>query len=85
MYDIETTFAETVTGPAGDFPAVFSNEYRQADAGGFVSVVGSAPTLRCQDAHALAKGASVTVRGKAYVVVEVRPDGYGETVHRLQG
>lgn len=85
MYDIATTFAETVTGPAGPFPAVFSAEYRQADAGGYVSVVGSAPELRTQTIHALAKGATVTVRGKAYVVVEVRPDGFGETVHRLQG
>lgn len=84
MYDITSTFAETVTGPSGDFPAVFDNGYEPRDAGGYAQASSRTPELRCLDANALTKGQAVTVRGTAYVVVEVKPDGYGETRLRLQ-
>ena len=83
-YDPARTFAESVTGPDGAFYAIFGNEYRESDAGGYVTVSSSAPTLRCRDADALSKGDSVTVRSQEYQVVEIRPDGYGETILRLQ-
>lgn len=82
-YDSVFGFAEGVTGPAGGFLAVFSNEYERV-AGEFVDSSASAPFLRCRDADAMAKGAAVTVRTVAYVVVEVQPNGRGETIHRLQ-
>lgn len=85
MYDTTFGFAETVTGPSGDFAGVFSREYYQADAGGTVPVSSSTPLLRCRDADALTKGQAVTVRGDAFTVVEVMPSGYGETIMRLQG
>jgi hypothetical protein len=84
LYDTGTTFAETVTGPDGEFPAVFSAEFREMGAGGYVVAMGSEPLLRTQDADAQVKGSAITVRGVRYRVTEVRPDGYGETVHRLQ-
>ena len=83
-YDATFGFAESVTGPTGVFLGIFSNEYLQADAGGFVGVSSSSPLLRCRDADALSKGDFVTVRTQQYHVVEIRPDGYGETFLRLQ-
>jgi hypothetical protein len=82
-YDATFGFAESVTGPAGAFLGIFSNEYLEA-AGGFVGASSSAPVLRSRNADALAKGAAVTIRSVGYVVVEVQPNGYGETLHRLQ-
>jgi hypothetical protein len=83
-YDASRTFAESVTGPSGVLLGIFSREYLQADAGGFVPASSSAPVLRTRDADAMAKGANVTIRGTTYVVVEVQPNGYDETIHRLQ-
>lgn len=83
-YDLTYSFAESVTGPAGVFAAIFSNEYRESDAGGFTGASSSNPVLRSRDANAMSKGAAVTIRSASYVVVEVQPNGYGETVHRLQ-
>lgn len=83
-YDLTHSFAESVTGPSGALAGIFSNEYLQADAGGFVGASSSVPTLRTRDADAMAKGAAVTIRSASYVVVEVQPNGYGETIHRLQ-
>ena len=83
-YNATYGFAESVTGPSGALLGIFSNEYLQADAGGFVSASSSVPTLRTQDANAMSKGAAVTIRSASYVVVEVQPNGYGETIHRLQ-
>lgn len=83
-YDAVFGFAESVTGPSGALLGVFSNEYYQADAGGFVGASSTTPVLRTRDADAMAKGSSVTVRAVAYVVAEVMPNGYGETLHRLQ-
>lgn len=83
-YDLTHSFAESVTGPSGVLSAIFSNEYLQADAGGYVAASSSTPTLRVRDADALAKGDSVTVRGQEYQVVEIQPNGYGETLLRLQ-
>ncbi len=83
-YDLVFGFAEIVTGPEGELRAIFSNEYIEADGGGFVGASSSVPTLRVRDADALAKGDSVTVRAVEYHVVEIRPNGYGETFLRLQ-
>lgn len=83
VYDESLGFAQSVTGPGGAFLALFSNEYYQSDAGSVV-VSTSVPVLRCRDADALDQGDTVTVGVVAYVVVEVKPDGYGETIHRLQ-
>ena len=83
-YDAMFGFAETVTGPSGNFLAIFSNEYFQADAGGYVGASSSSPVLRSRDADAMTRGAAVTIRTAPYVVVEVMPNGYGETIHRLQ-
>jgi len=84
QYDATFGFCESVTGPSGAFLAIFGNEYYQADAGG--SVIGSSalPTLRCRDADALDQGDTVTVRSVNYLVSEVKPDGFGETMHRLR-
>jgi hypothetical protein len=84
LYDTATTFAETVTGPAGEVAGIFSAEYRELDAGGYVVSAASEPMLRTQDGDAMETGDVVVIRGSAYQVVEVRPGGYGETVHRLQ-
>jgi hypothetical protein len=83
-YDATFGFAESVTGPSGAFLGIFSNEYFQSDAGGYVGASSATPFLRSRDADALAKGNAVTVRSVAYYVVEVQPNGYGETIHRLQ-
>jgi hypothetical protein len=83
-YDATFGFAESVTGPSGAFLGIFSNEYFQSDAGGYVGASSSVPFLRSRDANAMAKGATVTIRSASYVVVEVLPNGYGETIHRLQ-
>ncbi len=84
LYDATFGFAESVTGPSGAFLAVFGNEYYQGDAGGSVIVSSSIPVMRCRDADALDQGDTVTIRTVAYVVAEVKPDGFGETIHRLQ-
>lgn len=84
QYDPTFTFAESVTGPAGVFLAIFTQEYYQSDAGGFTVGSSSTPMLRCRDADALAKSDTVQVRTIDYAVVEVKPDGYGETILRLQ-
>ena len=83
-YDTTHGCAESVTGPSGAFAGIFGNEYYQADAGGAVIASSALPTLRCRDADALAQGDAVTIRSVAYLVSEVKPDGYGETVHRLR-
>lgn len=82
-YDSTFGFAEEVTGPSGGFLAVVSIEYQSID-GGLVDISSGAPVFRCRDADSLAKGAAVTVRSVAYLVVEVMPNGRGETIHRLQ-
>lgn len=84
LYDATFGFAESVTGPSGAFLAVFSNEYYQGDAGGSVVISTSLPVMRCRDADALDQGDTVTIRAVSYVVAEAKPDGYGETIHRLQ-
>lgn len=83
-YALGPTFAETVTGPSGDIAAIFSNEPQLSDAGGYVSASSSVPMLRTRNGDAMAKGAAVTIRGASYIVVEVMPDGFDETKHRLQ-
>jgi len=83
-YDATFGFAESVTGPSGAFLAIFSNEYYQSDAGGYVGASSSTPVLRCRDADSVAKGGAITVRTVSYVVAEVQPNGYGETLLRLQ-
>jgi hypothetical protein len=83
-YNATYGFAETVTGPAGDVLGIFSNEYYQADAGGSVIASSALPVVRTRDADAMEQGDSVTIRTIAYVVAEAKPDGYGETIHRLQ-
>jgi len=84
VYDTTFGFAETVTGPAGDFVAVFDNEYYPGDLGGSVIVSSSQPALRCRDDDALEPGDPVTVRSVGYVVAEAKPNGRGETILRLQ-
>lgn len=83
IYDAVHGFAEVCASGGSDFLGVFSRGYFDADVGGTVSGMSSVPLLRTRDADAIAKGASVTIRGVAYTVVEVMPDGYGETIHRL--
>lgn len=82
-YDTTYGFAEDVTGPSGTIQGVFSNEYYQAD-GASVYASSALPTLRTRDAQALAQGATVTIRSVNYLVSEAKPDGYGETIHRLR-
>lgn len=76
--------AETVTGPSGALVGIFGNEYYPDEAGGSVIVSSALPTLRTRDADAMAQGDTVTIRSVAYLVSEVKPDGFGETVHRLR-
>lgn len=83
-YDATFGFAESVTGPAGVFLGIFSNEYYQSDAGGSVIASSALPVLRSRDADALTQGQQVTIRSVAYLVSEVKPNGYGETLHRLR-
>lgn len=83
-YNTTYGFAETVTGPGGAIAGIFGNEYYQADAGGSVIASSALPTLRTRDADAMAQGDSVTIRSVVYLVSEVKPDGFGETVHRLR-
>ena len=82
-YDAVFGFAESVTGPSGVMLGIFSNEYYQAE-GGSVMVSSSYPVLRTRDADAMDQGDAVTIRSVSFVVVEVKPNGYGETIHRLQ-
>lgn len=83
-YDTSYAYAETVTGPSGAIAGIFGNEYYQAEAGGSVIVSSARPTLRTRDADALAQGDTVTIRTVAYLVSEVEPNGFGETLHRLR-
>lgn len=84
LYDPTFAFAETVTGPSGDFMGIFSKEYLQEEAGGSVVVSSTAPVLRSQIVDILIRGDIVTIRSLRYVVVEVQPNGFGEAIHRLQ-
>lgn len=84
LYDATFGFAESVTGPSGAFLAIFGNEYYQADTGGSVIVSSSLPVMRSRTADALTQGQQVTIRSVNYLVVEAKPDGFGETIHRLQ-
>lgn len=81
LYNATTGFAESVTGPLGAFLGIFSRESVVVE--GEVPMASRVPVLRCRDADAPAKGQAVTIRGTAYTIVEVSPDGYGETVLRL--
>lgn len=81
-YDATFGFAESVTGPSGALLGIFSSGYYQTE-GGTVIVSSSQPELRTRDANAMAQGATVTIRSVAYTVIEVQPNGYGETIHRL--
>lgn len=83
-YDTTLGFAETVTGPAGAIPGIFGAEFYAADAGGTATVSTAQPMLRTRAADAIARGASVTIRSVAYLVIERRPNGYGEVIHALQ-
>lgn len=83
-YDTTYGFAEDVTGPVGTIAGIFSNEYYQAGAGGEVIASSALPVLRTRTADAMAQGAAVTVRSVGYLVSEAKPDGYGETIHRLR-
>lgn len=83
-YDTEGGFAESVTGPSGAIVGIFTDEYLELDADGSVIATGSAPTLRTLEADAIAAGATVTIRAVDYTVIEVMPNGYGETIHRLR-
>lgn len=83
-YDTTYGFAESVTGPSGAIAGIFGHEYYQADGGGSVITSSSLPTLRTRDANAMTQGATVTIRSVSYLVSEVKPDGFGETVHRLR-
>jgi hypothetical protein len=83
MYDADFGFAETCTGPAGSFLGIFDYEYVDADAGGFVQVTAREPILRVRDADVVAKGGEIAARGTYWTVVEVMPDGGGETLLRL--
>lgn len=84
LYDATFGFAETCTGPSGDFLGVFSHEYYQADTGGPVLTSSALPVLRTRAVDSLGQGDAVTVRGNGYTVAEVKPDGYGEVLHRLR-
>jgi len=84
MYDTTHGLAITVTGPSGAFAAVFDHEYSRETSGGRVGAASALPFLKCLDADALAKGATVTVAGDTYTVVEPMPNGKGETIMRLQ-
>lgn len=84
QYDPVFGFAESVTGPSGAILGIFDNEYYQSDAGGSVLLSSALPVLRTRDADAVAQGGAITIRGVDYVVAEVKPNGFGETIHRLQ-
>ena len=84
MYDVDIGFAESCTGPAGAFLGIFDNEYYEAVAGSDIVVSASTPELRVRDADTVAVDGAVTVRSTNYVVVEVLPDGNGETILRPQ-
>lgn len=83
-YDATFGFCESMTGPSGSFLGIFANEYYQSDAGGTVIASSALPVMRCRDADALDQGDAVTIRTIGYTVAEVKPDGYGETIHRLR-
>lgn len=84
QYDATFGFCESMTGPSGAFLGIFGNEYYQSDAGGSVIASGALPVMRCRDADALDQGDTVTIRSVNYTVAEVKPDGFGETTHRLR-
>ena len=83
MYDATHGHAETVTGPSGDFLAIWTAEFEAPDVDGVVQIQAQQPQFRSQDADALARGNTVTRGGVDYTVVDVQPDGYGETTHYL--
>lgn len=84
MYDVTYGHAKTVTGPAGAIAALVGADFYAADPGATLTVASSQPTLRTREADAIARGATVTIDTIAYVVIERRPNGYGEVIHALQ-
>jgi hypothetical protein len=76
------------TGGTAAFSAIFDDDYRLLPAD-FVEAgaEGSAPQIQAVSADVPAggkQGDAVTVNATAYTVVEIKPDGTGMTVIRLQ-
>ncbi|MCB0247970.1 MAG: hypothetical protein KDI07_05280 [Anaerolineae bacterium] len=84
FYDTDAGFAEVVSLATGTINGIFDNDYLLIDNSGSIGVEGSTPALRTLDADAQAVGATVTIRTVGYTVVEVQPNGLGETIHRLR-
>jgi hypothetical protein len=82
-YSTTHGFAETVTGPSGAVVGIFSKPYYQAGDGSVIAS-SSQPELRTKDADAMEQGDTVTIRSVNYLVSEVMPNGFGETIHRLR-
>lgn len=81
MYDATYGFAETLTGPSGDFLAVWDNAHVSVAVDGMVPVESREPQFRCRDADALDQGDTVTRDSVDYTVISVQPDGLGEVIH----
>jgi hypothetical protein len=74
-------FGELVTIASRPVRAIFDAAYADA-----LGVAGSAPVLTCAsaDVATVARGAPVRVRGAAFTVANIQPDGTGVTVLILE-
>jgi len=78
FFDI-ADFAETVTrANATTFAAIFDAQYIDP-----LGVVGSEPAITAAASVSLVRGETLTIRGAAYVVRVIEPDGTGIVVARL--
>lgn len=73
-------FADTVTrADASTFVGIFDAAYLDP-----LGVAGVEPVLLVQDTVSLTRGETLTVRGTAYKVRAIEPDGTGAVLARLE-
>lgn len=77
LMDAVGDLAELVTIAGRPVRAIFDAAYADV-----LGVAGSAPVLTCAsaDVASVARGAAVRVRGAAFTVANIQPDGTGVTV-----
>lgn len=81
LHMLQSLGAVCIKGDAGEFEAIFDNEFLTVDAG--VDVEGTYPFLTCRSSDVarlqLGKGKSVEVEGVQYRILRPEPDGTGMT------
>jgi len=75
-------FAEQVTIAGASVSAIFDSAYTRV--GTLLSTTDPALWCKASDVTSVVRGTAVTVRGVAYTVRDIQPDGTGVTVLQLE-